>query len=239
MLRTGLHAERQIDLKSPFDVVSEMDRAVEQFLVTAIRERFPDHGIVAEEGHTVEGTNYTWVLDPLDGTNNYVHGYPYFCVSIGVVVDRQPVLGVIYDPLRDELFTAEQGHGATCNQRPLHVSATTTLAKSLLSTGFPYHFGTQPENNLRQFARLQARTQGIRRPGAAALDLAYVACGRADGHWELVLQPWDLAAGIVLVREAGGSVSDWHGHPANPWTSAIVATNGHIHRELLSELAQA
>jgi myo-inositol-1(or 4)-monophosphatase len=240
LLREGLARPRDVELKSAYEAVTAIDRASEALVVGALRASFPSHAILSEEGGGVEqASEYWWIIDPLDGTNNYVHGFPFFCVSIGLLRGGAPILGVVYDPLRDELFVAEAGRGAWCNDEPIRVSATPALAAALLTTGFPYDFAGRDDNNAREFIRLQGRTQGVRRPGAAALDLAYVACGRSDGHWELSLKPWDVAAGLLLVAEAGGRATDWRGALADPWSGRLVATNGRIHDELLAELAAA
>jgi myo-inositol-1(or 4)-monophosphatase len=213
LLLDGLERGRTVELKSAYEVVTDVDRASEALIVGAITERFPDHTIIAEEGGGAErGSEFRWVIDPLDGTNNYAHGFPFFAVSIGLLRGDALALGVVYDPLRGELFSAERGSGAFCNGRQLRVSTTPVLAASLLSTGFPYTYGAGGENNRREFDLLQSRTQGVRRAGAAALDLAYVAMGRLDAHWELRLSPWDSAAGALLVLEAGGRLSNGHLH---------------------------
>lgn len=239
LLRDGLARRRTVELKSAYEVVTEVDRASEELIVAAIRRTFPDHALLAEEGGGVERASpFLWLIDPLDGTNNYAHGFPFFSVSIALLENDTLILGVVFDPLRDELFAAERGAGAWCNEQRLRVSETPTLAASLVSTGFPYDYATTADNNTRQFTRIQARTQGVRRAGSAALDLAYVAAGRLDAHWELRLKPWDTAAGALLVLEAGGRLSDWRGAPWNPWNDRLVASNGHIHDELLAALAE-
>jgi myo-inositol-1(or 4)-monophosphatase len=237
ILLAGQERERSVSFKRQADLVTDIDRASEALIVAAIHERFPGHAILAEEGGTVEGLGeYQWVIDPLDGTLNYVHGMPFYCVSIGLLRRGELFLGVVYDPTRDELFAAEAGRGAWCNGRRLHVSSTAELAHSMLTTGFPYDRFSRTDNNLEQFARLLLKARDIRRPGAAALDLAYVAAGRSDAHWELGLAPWDMAAGALLVREAGGTLSDWRGEPWRPGGDRLVASNGNIHAELLHEL---
>ncbi len=237
LLRSGLDCALQVDQKSRANIVTDVDRASEALIVDAIRSHYPDHRIVAEEGSSSMGSSAsTWLIDPLDGTTNYVHGFPVCCVSLGLLDGDQPLLGVVYDPFRNELFTALRGAGARCNGQRLHVSATARLNAALLTTGFPYDRFTQPDNNLAEFGRLLLIAQDIRRPGSAALDLCYVAAGRSDGHWELGLHPWDVAAGVLLITEAGGHVSDWHGQTWTPWNPRIVATNGLIHSELLAAL---
>jgi myo-inositol-1(or 4)-monophosphatase len=237
LLQEGLGRGRSVMLKSAFEVVTDVDRASEALIVAAIAERFPDHTIIAEEGGGVErGPAYRWVIDPLDGTNNYAHGFPFFSVSIGLMRGPDLALGVVYDPLRDELFTAQRGEGAYCNGRAMRVSDTPQLAAALLSTGFPYTYGQGGENNRREFDILQGRTQGVRRAGCASLDLAYVAMGRLDAHWELRLQPWDSAAGALLVLEAGGQLSGWGGDAWDPWSGTLIASNGRIHGEIIEAL---
>jgi myo-inositol-1(or 4)-monophosphatase len=237
LLRAGQERERSFTLKRRADLVTNVDKASEALIVAAIRERYPDHAIVAEEGASASGAGeYRWVIDPLDGTLNYFHGLPFYCVSIGLLRADDLFLGVVYDPVRNELFSATAGGGAFCNGRRLHVSPTAELADSLITTGFPYDRFSRADNNLRQFSHLLLKTQDIRRTGAAALDLCYVAAGRTDAHWELGLAPWDTAAGGLLVREAGGSLSDWRGGPWRPGDDHLVASNGLIHAELFGYL---
>ena len=237
LLLSMFEGQRDVRLKSPFELVTDADHASEALVVSAIRRQYPDHAIVAEEsGGVAAEAGYTWLLDPLDGTNNYAHGLPIFSVSLALLRDGAPLLGVIYDPTRDELFATESGQGARCNGRRIRVSENSTLAASLLATGFPYDYATNPDNNAREFTTLAGRVQGIRRPGSAALDLAYVAMGRFDAFWELRLQPWDSAAGALLVSEAGGRVTDWRGESWNPWSDRLLASNGRIHDELIQAL---
>jgi myo-inositol-1(or 4)-monophosphatase len=240
VLRAGLAYERNVESKGYADVVTDIDKASEALVVGAIRERFPDHAILAEEGGATAGSStYQWQIDPLDGTLNYLHGNPVFCVSLALLHQGELHLGVVYDPCRDELFAAERGGGARCNGRLLSVSRTEVLASALLTTGFPYNRFSQPDNNLREHAHILLKCQDVRRPGSAALDLCYVAAGRIDAHWELGLSPWDVAAGALMVREAGGTVTDWQDHPWYPGEPRIVASNGCLHDELLHELALA
>jgi myo-inositol-1(or 4)-monophosphatase len=240
LLRARLVQTREVASKGHADVVTDADQASEALIVAAIRERFPDHAILAEEGGAVStGAEYQWLVDPLDGTLNYLHGFPVFCVSLAVLRRDELHIGVVYDPMRDELFAAERGGGARSNGRLLHVSRTAALAQSLLTTGFPYNRFSQPDNNLREHNHLLLKAQDIRRPGSAALDLCAVAAGRSDAHWELGLSPWDVAAGALLVQEAGGCVTDWRHQPWRPGEPRIVASNGSIHDELLHELARA
>jgi myo-inositol-1(or 4)-monophosphatase len=238
ILRYGVEQERQVQSKGYADVVTDIDKASEELLVGAINKRYPDHAIVAEEGSNSDGqSEYTWVIDPLDGTLNYLHGLPIYCVSVGVLRAGQPFIGVVYDPTRDELYTAERGQGAYLNGRRLRVSATNELQRALLTTGFPYNRFSQNDNNLREFAHILLHVQDVRRPGSAALDLCYAAAGRSDGHWELGLKPWDVAAGALIVHEAGGRLSDWQGNEWQIGTDRLLATNGLIHQEMLGLLS--
>ncbi len=239
-LRARAELERSVEGKGHADVVTDADRASEALIISAIRERFPDHAILAEEsGAAVGSSEYQWVIDPLDGTLNYLHGLPIYCVSLGLLRHGELYIGVIYDPTRDELFAAERGGGARLNGRLLRVSRTERLAEALLTTGFPYDRFSQPDNNIREHDHMLLKCRDIRRPGSAALDLCAVAAGRTDAHWELGLKPWDVAAGALIVLEAGGTLSDWQGRPWRPDEPRLVASNGRIHAELLSELALA
>ncbi len=227
-----------ISLKGEKDLVTEIDRESERLIVGHLLDRFPDHGIIAEEGEYPQGTApYRWIIDPLDGTTNYAHGFPWFCVSIALESQGDLLAGVIYNPMHDELFTAARGDGAYCNGERLAVSARAPLKSTLLGTGFPYDCATDAENNFTNFIAFQKAARGIRRAGAAALDLAYVASGRLDGFWELKLKPWDVAAGVLLVQEAGGVVTTFDGSDYNIFNGRIVASNGLIHDEMTGMLA--
>ncbi len=235
-----LRTEFSVEHKGAINLVTEVDIAAEKMIVSRIRERFPDHSILAEEMNSeTRGGTCTWVIDPLDGTTNYAHGFPFFSVSIGLEIDGRVVLGIVYDPVRDELFTAEKDTGAFCNGERLHVSKTTSLDAGLLATGFPYDIRTSNKNNLDNFCAFALRCQGIRRTGSAALDLCYLAAGRIDGFWESKLNPWDCAAGFLLVSEADGLVTDYSGDPASIYKPEVVASNGGIHQEMLGVLNQA
>lgn len=228
----------EVDLKGAKDLVTEVDRESERLIVEHILHRFPDHSIVAEEGHYPSGSaDIRWVIDPVDGTTNYAHGFPWFCCSIGVLAGNQLVAGVVFNPVQQELFTALRGEGAFLNGRRIRVSQRAPLSGALLGTGFPYDCATDPANNFANFIAFQKAARGIRRAGAAALDLAYVAAGRLDGFWELKLKPWDVAAGVLLVAEAGGRVSTFDGSPYDVFTDRIVASNGLIHDEMTAMLA--
>jgi myo-inositol-1(or 4)-monophosphatase len=226
---------------SPINLVTEVDRACEALIVETVHRERPDDAILAEEGGGEDRSDATWrwIVDPLDGTVNYAHGYPCFCVSIGVERDGERRVGVVYDPLRDELYQAVLGGGASRNGRPIRVSGETRLDRALLATGFAYDVRRSAQDNLDHFAALLKAARALRRGGAAALDLCYVACGRLDGFWELKLHPWDIAAGILIVEEAGGRVTGLKGGPPPHSGRDIVASNGRIHDELLRVLGQS
>jgi myo-inositol-1(or 4)-monophosphatase len=222
----------------PGDLVTEADAAAEAAVITILKRHFPEHQILAEEsghqGNTI--SRFLWAIDPLDGTTNYAHQYPFSATSIALLIDGVPQVGVIFDPFHQELFRAATGFGATLNRKPIHVSQTKTLSQSLLVTGFAYDRRETPDNNYAEFCHFTHLTQGVRRGGAASVDLAYVACGRLDGYWERGLSPWDIAAGIVLVQEAGGQVSAYDQTPIDLSTGRILATNTHLHKALSTEL---
>jgi myo-inositol-1(or 4)-monophosphatase len=224
----------------PGDLVTEADAAAEAAVITILKRHFPDHQILAEEsGHQGNAiSRFLWAIDPLDGTTNYAHQYPFSATSIALLIDGVPQVGVIFDPFHQELFRAAKGLGATLNRKPIQVSKTNTLAQSLLVTGFAYDRRETPDNNYAEFCHLTHLTQGVRRGGSASIDLAYVACGRLDGYWERGLSPWDIAAGIVLVREAGGQVSAYDQSPIDLSTGRILATNTYLHEALSTELLQ-
>ncbi len=237
LLREGYDQVTEVNYKGEIDLITEFDLRSEQLLVKGIQQAFPNDAIMAEEKGLVGEGEHCWFIDPLDGTTNFAHGIPIFVISLAFAQGSQPLLGVIYDPMRDELFHATIDGGAWLNDRRLHVSAATTLNESLLSTGFPYDMRTNPDNNLDHFARLILQSRGVRRLGAAALDLAYVASGRFDGYWEMRLWPWDWGAGLLMVKEAGGLVTRIDGGEevfAEP--TSILATNGHIHDEMIAVL---
>lgn len=239
LLKNRFGLSHSITFKGDIDIVTEADRLSENLLVAGIRETYPDHGILSEESPAIEGgSDVRWIIDPLDGTTNYAHGFPFFCVSIALERKGETVLGVIYDPLLDELFLAEKNGGAFLNGSPIAVSDTRDLSNSLLATGFPYDIRVNPDNNLGTFNRMALRARAIRRAGSAALDLAYLAAGRFDGYWELRLKPWDRAAGALMVTEAGGVVSDLAGEEHTLVSEAIVASNGLIHAGMLDVLAE-
>lgn len=228
----------RIEHKNPINLVTDADHAAERCVIDHLHAQFPTHGFLAEERGRVElsPSPYLWIIDPLDGTTNFAHGYPAYCVSIGLEYRGRCILGVIFDPSRDELFTAADKCGAHLNGRPIHVSDTTALGSSLLVTGFAYDIRDTPKNNLDHFARFALKAQGLRRTGSAALDLCYVAAGRFDGFWEVRLNPWDMAAGSVIVQEAGGRLTDFRGKTLSIYEQELVASNGHIHEAMLNIL---
>jgi myo-inositol-1(or 4)-monophosphatase len=237
ILIEGLKKKINVRYKGEINIVTDVDHRSEERIIRTIHRRFPDHGILAEESPLTEGDSpYRWIVDPLDGTTNFAHRFPFFCVSIGLEFEGEALLGVVYDPVREELFYAERGKGARLNGRPIQVSSTSSLSESLLVTGFAYDVRTSLGNNLDYFSRFIRHAQGVRRTGSAALDLCYVACGRFDGFWEMKLNPWDVAAGSLLVREAGGEVSAFSGGPFRVDSKEILATNGRIHKEMVSVL---
>ncbi len=238
ILLEGYENSGEVHKKGEIDLVTEYDLRSERRVVDEIQRVFPEDSILAEEGGEHQQGSGFWVLDPLDGTVNFAHGVPIFCVSLAYLEKGRPLLGVIYDPLRDDLFHAQHGQGAWLGDRRLKVSKVTTLNQSLLVTGFAYDIRTRSDNNLDHFTNLSLRTQGVRRLGSAALDLAYVAAGYFDGYWEMLTYPWDIAVGVLLVTEAGGVVSCADGSQLDvKRPTSVAATNGIIHAELLATLA--
>ena len=245
-LREFLAQGVETEYKGDVDLVTVADRTVEKLIRTRLAETFPSHGIYGEEG-TREGLEreYRWYVDPLDGTTNFAHGIPHFSVSLGLEhrpaglgadEDGTPVAGVVYDPMRDELFTGERGRGAWLNGKPIHVSTVPDLAESLVATGFPSR-KRHSSPNIHFYHEFTLRSHGVRRYGSAALDLAYVACGRYEAFWEFHLNPWDTAAGFLLVEEAGGRITDFSGGRFRLDSREVLASNGHIHQELLGLFA--
>lgn len=229
----------QIEEKGrPGDLVTEADKAAEAEILAVLKRHLPQHPILAEESGQIgtQTSPYLWAIDPLDGTTNYAHQYPFSAASIGLLFDQVPVVGAIYDPFHRELFRAAKGLGATCNRRPIRVSSTPTLDRSLLVTGFAYDRRDRLDNNYAEFCHFTHCTQGVRRGGAASIDLAYVACGRLDGYWERGLSPWDLAAGVVLVEEAGGQVTAYDQSSFSINSGRILASNGHLHQAMSEQL---
>ncbi len=234
------HSGFRVEYKNPINLVTNADKAAEQCVIDYIQSRFPSHRFLAEERGRVEDTPspYLWIIDPLDGTTNFAHGFPTYCVSIGLEYNGRCVVGVIVDPSRDELFTAIEHRGACLNGHPIYVSKTSSLETSLLVTGFAYDIRESPRNNLDHFVKFSLKAQGVRRTGSAALDLCYVAAGRFDGFWEVRLNPWDMAAGAVILREAGGTLTNFSGNELSIYGQELVASNSHIHSAMLDVLNQ-
>ena len=227
----------KVTTKGDINLVTEADIAAENLIIERIRSHYPQHGILAEEsGESIlvggKRSEWKWIVDPLDGTTNYAHGYPCFAVSIGLEHAGELVIGVVYDPMRDEMFAAERGQGATLNDRRIRVSPVEALNAAMLCTGFPYNVRERPDF-ARDFTKFTMEAQAVRRDGSAALDLAYVACGRFDGFWEDGLSPWDIAAGAVLIREAGGRVTNFRDERLDIYNEQVLATNGLIHEAMM------
>ena len=228
----------KVEYKGEADLVTVADRKSEALIRERIRQHWPTHDILGEEGGLQDtGNDYRWYVDPLDGTTNFAHGFPVFCVSLGLDYKGKRVAGVVYDPTRDELFAAEQGSGAYLNRQRIHVSGTTNLAECLVATGFPSH-KRHKNPNIFFYHHITLHTHGVRRAGSAALDLCCVACGRFDGFWEFNLNPWDTAAGVLIVEEAGGKVTDFNGGPFQLNSRETLASNGLVHPALLREFEQ-
>ncbi|MBN1317909.1 MAG: inositol monophosphatase [Anaerolineales bacterium] len=239
ILRQGWGRVDHIEFKGEVDLLTVYDRRAEEIIISGLTDLYPDHHIYSEEKGDIgpAGSDFSWSIDPLDGTTNFAHGFPSFAVSIGLFYRTNRVVGVIYNPVMDELFAAAENLGAYLNGVRMQVSATNLLDRALLATGFAYNRRTAEDNNVGNLSRFIRRCQGVRRAGSAALDLAYVACGRLDGFWEMGLHPWDVAAGTLIVRQAGGQVTDFTGgHDDHPSGKRIVASNGLIHDEMLSIL---
>jgi myo-inositol-1(or 4)-monophosphatase len=233
ILREKFDQQHEIQYKGDINLVTEADKMSENLIIGAIRKEYPDHGILTEESPAIKSeASMRWIIDPLDGTTNYAHGYPVFCVSIALEKEGSVILGVIYDPTRDDTFIAVRGEGAYLNNKKLTVSPESKLTRSLLATGFPYDIRESKENNINYFNAMAIQAQAIRRAGAAALDIAYVAAGRFDGFWELKLMPWDMAAGCLIVEEAGGKITDIFGKRWNLTSSNILVSNGLIHEQM-------
>jgi myo-inositol-1(or 4)-monophosphatase len=246
LIREAFGSITKVDYKGEVNPVTETDTAAENLIIERIRRAFPDHAILGEETGGARGQAVAsddprpiWLIDPLDGTNNFAHGFPHVSVSIAWRSAAKIQVGVVYDPLRDEIFVARRGEGATVNGAPMRVTSTARLADAFLATGFPYNRRVAAENNVQMLDNFLRRSQGVRRVGSAALDLAYVAWGRFDGFWEPRLSPWDLAAGSLLVEEAGGRMSDFEGDTRRLFSGEeVVASNGLIHKEMLRVLRE-
>jgi myo-inositol-1(or 4)-monophosphatase len=239
LLKSKLNDRHTIDFKGEIDIVTEADRMSEALILSAIRRQYPGHDVLAEESSaTHNGSSFRWIIDPLDGTTNYAHGYPVFCVSIALEIEGDICLGVVFNPMLDEMFVAEKGGGAYLNGHNLSVSKTAILSHSLLATGFPYDIRENKNNNINYFTEMARKVQAIRRAGSAALDLAYVAAGRFDGFWELKLMPWDTAAGCLLVQEAGGLITDLAGLPFHLHSPHVIASNRLLHQDMIAVFRQ-
>jgi len=233
MLKENIDVPREIFFKGAVDLVTNFDNQSQKMIFNHLSMRFPDHNFIAEEGlHEEKGTEFRWIIDPIDGTTNYAHSFPIFSVSIALEKKGEVVIGVVYDPMREELFSSVRGEGAFLNGKKIKVSSVDDIDKSLVATGFPYDVRESNVNNISHFNNFLTRTQAIRRCGSAAMDLCYVACGRLDGFWELKLSPWDVAAGALIVREAGGRISDFQNREFRIFGSEVLATNSLIHKHM-------
>ncbi|MFZ2487200.1 MAG: inositol monophosphatase family protein [Anaerolineae bacterium] len=242
LLRQGHYngSGRAASKSSAVDLVTEYDLASERLITAGLRQHFPDYAILGEEGdHTLPAAGPVWVIDPVDGTTNFAHGFPVFSISLALLVDRQPELGVVYDPLRDDLFWAQRGQGAWRGERRLQVAPSSSLESSLLATGFPYDRASNADNNLAEFSYFMPRTRGVRRAGSAALDMAWVAAGWVNGYWERGVQVWDMAAAVLMVSEAGGLVTTYSGRPWQPGDRTVVGAHSTVHALLLNGIAEA
>ena len=241
LIRETWQQSKQIQYKSAIDLVTSADREAEERIVRVLQKRFPDHSILAEEETNIAGSQniYRWIIDPLDGTTNFAHAYPHFSVSIALEREGEMILGLVYDPVHGEVFKAAKGCGAFLNEKSVRTSRVKELDKALLATGFPYDRRERAAFYLSFFSAFMVRSQGIRRNGSAALDLCYLACGRIDGFWEFKLHPWDTAAASIIVREAGGTLTDFSGSPFSIWGEETLASNGIIHGEMLRAMTEA
>ncbi|RYD97923.1 MAG: inositol monophosphatase [Sphingobacteriales bacterium] len=235
LVKAGFETEFEISHKDGINnLVTEIDKASETFIVAALKTAFPDHGFIGEEfGNSNEAADFKWVIDPIDGTVNFAHKVPLCCVSIALAYKDEVLLGAVYNPMMNELFFAEKGKGATLNDKPIRVSRKSTINTAFLVTGFPYHFPETAIHPLEIFTKVVAKGLPVRRLGSAALDLCWVACGRFDAFWEYNLQPWDIAAGYLIVEEAGGSVTDFSRASYTIWDKETLATNGMLHEDML------
>jgi myo-inositol-1(or 4)-monophosphatase len=237
MLRRNIDSSRKIVYKGAVNLVTDFDKRSQEVIFSHLSSLFPDHDFLAEEDLCQQrGSEFRWIIDPIDGTTNYAHNFPIFCVSIALEWKNKVVCGVVYDPMREEMFSAISGKGAVINGHRIKTSTNGDLDKSLLATGFPYDVRESNVNNIDHFANFATRVQAIRRCGSAALDLCYVACGRFDGFWELKLSPWDVAAGILIVEESGGRVTDFKGGVASIYGKDLLASNGLIHEQMIQIL---
>src|SRR5438552_4930670 len=230
--------EKQVELKSRANLLTIADKESEALIIQRIKERYPNHAVLAEESGASGSGEGKWIIDPLDGTTNFAHQYPFFCVSVAFEQHGDVLCGAVYDPVRDEMFSAARGAGSSVNGQEIQVSETDKLGSALIMTGFPYGVREQISIAMSQFEAFIIESQAVRRGGSAALDLCYVANGRCDGFWEMDLHPWDTAAGLVILEEAGGRVTDFAGNPFSIYGKQIVASNGKIHDEMVAALAK-
>ncbi|MFH0990630.1 MAG: inositol monophosphatase family protein [bacterium] len=238
-LKENVGRIKQIERKhgQETNLVTEIDRKAEEIIITMIKQSYPDHDFLGEESGSHQApSEYRWVIDPLDGTTNYTHGFHIYCVSIGLEVRGEIVLGAIYDPTLNELFSAERGKGAFLNGKSIHVSGVSSLIDSMLVTGFPYIIKQNPDHAIEHFNNFLMEAQALRRLGSAAIDMCYVASGKFEGFWEVALNPWDMAAGMVIIEEAGGKITDFHGNPTTIYSKQILASNGIVHNQLMAVL---
>ncbi|MEA2104925.1 MAG: inositol monophosphatase family protein [Candidatus Cloacimonadota bacterium] len=238
VIEENFHKKKKISYKGRIDLVTNIDKKAEEIIIEIIGKKYPKHNILTEETEHKQNSEmeYRWVIDPLDGTTNYVHGFPFVCTSIALQKNDETICGVVYNPILGELFYSEKGAGSFCNNKQISVSDHKELDKSILATGFPYNIENEERNNLDHFNKIIKKCRGIRRPGAAALDLCYVAAGIFDGYWEMELFPWDTAAGILIVEEAGGKVTKFDDSEFSIFDKEILATNGLVHKELVGIL---
>ena len=234
---------KKVHYKGEINVVTDVDKKAEEIVIDTIRKKFPESGFLAEESsennpRTKKSSEFNWIIDPIDGTTNFLHGFPFFCVSIALEYKNRPILGVVYDPTRDEIFSAERGKGSFLNKKRIYVSKVKDLKKALLSTGFAYNVNQSRNDNINNFIKFIKEAQAVRRAGSAAIDLCYVASGRFDGFWELYLSPWDTAAGLVIVEEAGGKVTKLDGSMYSIYDKEILASNSKIHSKMKKILSK-
>ncbi|MBL7158122.1 MAG: inositol monophosphatase [Candidatus Omnitrophica bacterium] len=242
-LKAGAYIKRNVGkhlsvrYKGEINVVTHVDKNAERIIVERIKKSFPCHAILAEEKNYAKvQSDFKWIIDPLDGTTNFLHGFPFFCVSVALFHKEKPLFGVVYDPEKNELFTGECGKGAYLNRKRIGVSKIRELKKSMLVTGFAYNVKSARNNNIENFTRFLKASQAVRRAGSAALDLCYVACGRFDGFWELYLNPWDMAAGALILEEAGGKITQFDGSPFTVYDKELLASNSKLHSQMIRVL---
>lgn len=238
MIKACLDKPKKVRYKGAINIVTDVDEKAEDLIVKKLKKAFPEYGILAEESPEEKKGDCKWIIDPIDGTTNFAHGFPFFAVSIALEKQGETVLGVVYDPIRDELFTAIKAKGAFLNKKRIRVSKVKEMEKSFLATGFAYNFKTSKQNNIENFTNFMMASMAVRRAGAATLDLCYVACGRFDGFWELDLCPWDTAAAELIIREAGGRVSKIDGTKFSNYGKNMLASNGLIHKHMVKILNQ-